>query len=194
MDTFEQIMKDKVDEELIKIATIERDSYQKLAVQAAEFEINNRGLAEDYIDEIKVKLTVEKSILEDVNSNKASLIKRILNFVIDTTIVAFSMYFIYSICSELPNTLLKLILLTYFGYYIHMEHRYQKTIGKYVTKTKVVNIYGQKAKFSQIIQRSFCRILPFDPFTFFFPKKDMEFHDVFTQTKVINDYKNTHPK
>jgi len=186
-NAFEHIMNDKTDEELIKIVSIERQAYQQLAVQSAEIEIKKRNLDQGFIEEIKAKLLAEESILEKVNSNKASIIKRILNFVIDSIVITFSMYFIFYTLSGLPNLLMALIILTYFGYYIHLEHSYQKTIGKFITRTKVVNIYGQKAKLSQIVQRSFCRVFPFDPFTFFFPKKDMEFHDVFTQTKVIND-------
>jgi len=180
-------MNDKTDEELIKLVSIDRQAYQQLAVQSAEIEVKKRNLDKELIEEIKTKLLAEKSLIEKVNSNKASIIKRILNFVIDTIVIAFSMYFIYYTLNRLPNLLMALIILTYFGYYIHWEHRYQKTIGKFITRTKVVNSYGQKARLSQIVQRSFCRVLPFDPFTFFFPKKNMEFHDIFTQTKVIND-------
>ena len=186
---FEQVMVDRTNQQLIKIITVDKESYQKLAVQAAMLEIKKRNLSADFIDKTEKEVISEYSVLNRVNSQKASILKRMLNFIIDTGIIIVLMYFFYVSLSELPRLFTKFIILTYFGYYIYFEHKYQKTIGKYITKTKLVNVDGEKATMTQIVQRTFSRLLPFDPFTFFFPKRDMEFHDVFTNTKVINDKK-----
>ena len=188
-NTFEQVMVDRTNQQLIKIITVDKESYQKLAVQAARLEIEKRNLSADFIDKTEKEVISEYSVLNRVNSQKASILKRMLNFIIDTGIIIVLMYFFYVSLSELPRLFTKFIILTYFGYYIYFEHKYQKTIGKYITKTKLVNVDGEKATMTQIVQRTFSRLLPFDPFTFFFPKRDMEFHDVFTNTKVINDKK-----
>ena len=42
-------------------------------------------------------------------------------------------------------------------YYI--EHKYQKTLGKIITKTKVVNLEGEKPELGDIISRTFCRLI-----------------------------------
>jgi uncharacterized RDD family membrane protein YckC len=186
---FEQAMVDRTNQQLIKIITVDKESYQKLAVQAARLEIEKRNLSADFIDKTEKEVISEYSVLNRVNSQKASILKRMLNFIIDTGIIIVLMYFFYVTLSELPRLFTKFIILIYFGYYIYFEHKFQKTIGKYITKTKLVNIDGEKATMTQIVQRTFSRLLPFDPFTFFFPKRDMEFHDVFTNTKVINDKK-----
>jgi len=186
---FEQAMVDRTNQQLIKIITVDKESYQKLAVQAARLEIEKRNLSADFIDKTEKEVISEYSVLNRVNSQKASILKRMLNFIIDTGIIIVLMYFFYVTLSELPRLFTKFIILIYFGYYIYFEHKFQKTIGKYITKTKLVNVDGEKATMTQIVQRTFSRLLPFDPFTFFFPKRDMEFHDVFTNTKVINDKK-----
>ena len=186
---FEQVMADRTNQQLIKIITVDKESYQKLAVQAAKLEIEKRNLSADFIDKTEKEVISEYSVLNRVNSQKASILKRMLNFIIDTGIIIVLMYFFYVTLNELPRLFTKFIILIYFGYYIYFEHKFQKTIGKYITKTKLVNVDGEKATMTQIVQRTFSRLLPFDPFTFFFPKRDMEFHDVFTNTKVINDKK-----
>ena len=66
-----------------------------------------------------------------------------------------------------------------------MEHRYQKTIGKFITKTKVVNLDGEKASLGKIVIRTFCRFLPIDWISYFFTKRG--FHDYLSETKVIKE-------
>ncbi|QHI34861.1 hypothetical protein IMCC3317_02060 [Kordia antarctica] len=74
---------------------------------------------------------------------------------------------------------------TFIAYYAIMEIKFQKTIGKFVTKTKVVKINGEKPENRDIIYRSFYRLIPFDRISFLFTKNGI--HDLLSQTKVIKD-------
>jgi uncharacterized RDD family membrane protein YckC len=66
-----------------------------------------------------------------------------------------------------------------------MEIKFQKTIGKFITKTKVVKLNGEKPESSDIISRTFCRLIPFDRVSFLFMKNGI--HDFLSKTKVIKD-------
>lgn len=58
-------------------------------------------------------------------------------------------------------------LLIYLIYYIVFEAITGRTLGKYVTGTQVVNELGEIASFKQILGRSICRLIPFEPLSFF---------------------------
>jgi uncharacterized RDD family membrane protein YckC len=51
-------------------------------------------------------------------------------------------------------------------YYIVMEATTGATLGKLLTKTRVVTEQGEKPSFGQIVGRSFARLIPFDAFSF----------------------------
>ena len=51
-------------------------------------------------------------------------------------------------------------------YYFIMELTLGKTIGKFFTGTKVVNLNGGKPNSSEIAIRTLCRFIPFELFTF----------------------------
>ena len=56
--------------------------------------------------------------------------------------------------------------LTILLYFIVFEFFLQKTVGKYLSKTIVVNEFGEKPTLSQIIGRTFARLIPFDAFSY----------------------------
>ena len=71
------------------------------------------------------------------------------------------------------------------SYFIILEYKIGRTIGKYITKTKVVTEIGEQPNLKSIIIRTFCRLIPFDSLSFLF--KDGEgWHDTISKTKVIN--------
>jgi uncharacterized RDD family membrane protein YckC len=69
-------------------------------------------------------------------------------------------------------------------YYIVMEGTTGVTIGKLITKTKVVTESGDKPSFGQIVGRSFCRLIPFEAFSFL--GGNPGWHDTITSTFVVN--------
>ncbi len=74
---------------------------------------------------------------------------------------------------------------TFIGYYAIMETKFQKTVGKYVTKTTVVKMNGEKPTNGDIVTRTFCRLIPFDRLSFLFMKNGI--HDLLSKTKVVKD-------
>jgi len=70
----------------------------------------------------------------------------------------------------------------YPSYYILFESTAQSSLGKLILGRVVVNEYGEKPTFQQIVSRSFSRIVPFEPFSCF---SDRGWHDLWTDTYVI---------
>src|SRR5690606_23868025 len=59
-----------------------------------------------------------------------------------------------------------LMLLIFWGYYLVTEYLSQRTIGKFLTKTIVVSIDGERPKLKQIIFRTLSRSIPFEYFSY----------------------------
>ena len=72
----------------------------------------------------------------------------------------------------------------YFIYYFLFEYFTGRTIGKLLTKTKVVTIEGEKPDVGTTIGRTFCRFIPFEAFSFFGSESD-GWHDKFSKTMVV---------
>jgi len=75
-------------------------------------------------------------------------------------------------------------------YYTVMEATTQRTIGKYISGTKVVMEDGSKPTIGTVLLRSLCRLIPFEAFSFF-GDPSRGWHDTITNTYVIdvNRYK-----
>ena len=80
-------------------------------------------------------------------------------------------------------------MLVTLAYYVIMEATTGKTIGKMVTKTRVVNASGGKASFGQVFGRTLCRFIPFEFISFFFgdSKRPTGWHDSIPGTQVVED-------
>lgn len=77
------------------------------------------------------------------------------------------------------------ILLCYYGLF---ETLTSSTPGKYITKTKVVLEDGSKPDAFTILLRSLCRIIPFEPFSFF-GTLGRGWHDSLSRTYVVDKKK-----
>jgi uncharacterized RDD family membrane protein YckC len=87
---------------------------------------------------------------------------------------------------NIPDFLLG-ILMTLL-YYVPQEALWGKTLAKFVTGTRVVSISGARPTFGQIVGRTFCRIIPFEAFTFLFGGGNpVGWHDKFSNTRVVMD-------
>jgi len=195
-NNFLEVMSKRTDEELIKIVTIDKDNYQPLAVEAAEWEIKKRQLDIGMIEKVNKDL---KTKIDEQNTLDSTIVNswtRLLHFVID--LLAFLIVgLILSLVIDLliPSNTQQIIqwtsfimlIVSFFGYYVFMEFTYQKTLAKFITKTKVVKATGQKPEISDIILRTFFRLLPFDRVSFIFTKNG--FHDYLSNTTVIKDNK-----
>lgn len=127
-----------------------------------------------------------------VKINLASAGQRIGNYVIDTIayyilLIAFGFIFGFlGILDDSPILIYPLAIGTIFGYYIIMEAAFGKTLGKFVTGTKVVTENGEKPTTGAIVGRTLCRLIPFEAFSLL-GSKAIGWHDSIPGTRVIRD-------
>ena len=69
-------------------------------------------------------------------------------------------------------------------YYCLLEGIMGRTLGKLVTGTEVITIDGKKPGFLKVLGRTLCRIIPFEPFSFFGAGAG-GWHDTITGTRVV---------
>lgn len=115
---------------------------------------------------------------------------RFVNRVIDAVLV---FLFMASIFAMLRETTLEdagflhyLIIETpvLIVYYLLFESIFHTTAGKCATNTIIVNERGEWPSFAQILGRTFCRLIPFEAFSFF--NDDARgWHDSLTNTYVV---------
>ena len=192
---FKKVMSERTDEELIKIVTVERERYNPTAIEAADSEIEKRNIDKNEFEKIKERATVEIGQKQKVDSNVVGSGIRFLHYIIDFVIAYLLILVIFIILGFFINPtsnsfiggLLTFITVlgTFLAYYAVMEIKFQKTIGKFITQTKVVKIDGSKPTASEIIIRTICRLIPFDGISYLFVKNGL--HDYLSKTKVIND-------
>ena len=130
--------------------------------------------------------------------NIATWEKRLINLIIDSIIIQF-IYLLFiliigvtiiskkdsfeqSAIIEFNNTLYFLIL--YVFYYFILEGLLGRTIGKYVTRTKVISDLGAKPSLGKVLIRSIVRLFFVEVFSFF-SSKPVGWHDRISGTKVV---------
>ncbi|XMO88190.1 RDD family protein [Algibacter sp. AS12] len=72
-----------------------------------------------------------------------------------------------------------------FIYYFMMESLTDRTLGKYVTKTMVVMVNGEKPTNQAIVKRSLSRMIPFDALSFL-GTNGKGWHDSIANTYVVD--------
>lgn len=112
---------------------------------------------------------------------------RLFNFLFDSGIFFVFAIFISLIFHDVieRKLLSYLLIITYYLYYFLFELFMGQTIGKMVTKTKVIYTKdGGNPKFINILLRTLLRLIPFDFLSFLFSSKGI--HDLFSKTEVKN--------
>jgi uncharacterized RDD family membrane protein YckC len=74
--------------------------------------------------------------------------------------------------------------LTLVLYYVILEGAFGFTIGKLITRTRVVDESGRKPRLGQILGRTLSRFVPFEPFSFFNDSAS-GWHDRWSGTRVV---------
>jgi uncharacterized RDD family membrane protein YckC len=193
---FTSVMSGRTDEELIRIVTVERGGYQPQAIEAAEAEIAGRNIAPERFAAITAAATHQHEEQQAFEQQKATTENRVVNMLIDTVavyILMALMAFVYGYLTVQTGAAFSIVSFyivlaaVFFGYYVLMELTWQQTIGKFATKTKVVDLTGGKPGFNAIVIRTCCRLIPFEAFTFLLT--DNGFHDRLSDTTVIRDKK-----
>jgi uncharacterized RDD family membrane protein YckC len=138
---------------------------------------------------------------EEVTLNLSSRGKRFLNHILDM-IFFFIFSYIFGIFLGIVLVLISPsvvqnfdennVLLNYFLnfiagmiYYSTLEVLTGRTIGKFITGTKVVTNSGKKPEYGTILLRTLCRYIPFEPLSFL-GSDGSGWHDKLSKTKVVN--------
>lgn len=130
-----------------------------------------------------------------MRKDEVKIITRFLNFLLDT--LAFTSITIITILilkkyhpafqeySVQNNRIIAFVL--YFSYYFIFELSMSSTLGKLITKTKVVDqISLSRPSVLKILIRTFCRFIPLEGISIFFSEKKSVLHDILSRTIVIN--------
>lgn len=75
--------------------------------------------------------------------------------------------------------------LLYVIYHFVFEYFFGKTLGKFLTKTKVITKEGHRPSLQVLLIRGFARLIPLNPLSFLFSKRG--WHDTISNTYVISD-------
>jgi uncharacterized RDD family membrane protein YckC len=194
---FKSVMYQKSDDDLLNIVSVDREKYQEKALLAAEEEIKRRNLNTDKIPELisSHKEKIDKE--EQTQSLAVSKGLRFFHYIVDLIIVYFLtlvlfIFLRFFISVEENSNFESVISIsgfigTFLFYYIYCESKYQKTIAKYLTKSKVVSINGEKPSQDEITKRTIARLIPFDNFSFLLKQSGL--HDRISDTLVIKSNK-----
>ena len=144
-----------------------------------------------------------KQLSSTVQSNRASQGTRLLNYLIDFTVFYIFIFFLgiflgilAVIGIEAPlqwllyldgNRALDYLVtsILYFIYIFSFEYFTKgRSIGKYITKTKVVSVDGTAPTQKDFFIRNISRLVPFDGLSFL--KQDGGWHDLWSDTRVVN--------
>jgi uncharacterized RDD family membrane protein YckC len=122
----------------------------------------------------------------------ASASRRFFNLILDSVgyLVVFYRIAIGFILLDIPWIQSHARLSAYgflFVYYVLQELLFGRTIGKWITGTKVVAADGTMPSPLQIFGRTLCRFLPFEPLSFLsnISSKPVGWHDLLSKTRVI---------
>lgn len=119
--------------------------------------------------------------------NNASSSARFLHFLIDLAFIKIIVYFLGKVdflIAWLPFSDL-LTLYVYPLYYFIGEFFFQRTLGKLLTGSIVVDEYGEKPDFQTTLLRCFVRLVPFEIFSFAVSYNGRGWHDQWTNTYVM---------
>lgn len=144
--------------------------------------------------QIEYNTTQTLQALTENKTVSAPLIKRFLNYLLDIIFIVFALTIIitfsgYNLENDEEKTQTLLIVIFFIispFYYILMEFNFGKTLGKIITKTKVISTDGQPLSLKQCILRTLCRIIPFERFSGLFFNGAF-WHDTIPKTKVVED-------
>ena len=119
--------------------------------------------------------------------------KRFANRLLDLIVIFYVMFnqltsfnFFFKGISDFESEFIILLEIPFIlFYYLIMEGFFNTTAGKCATNTTIVNESGERPRFTQILGRTFCRLIPFEPFSFF-GAAARGWHDTMTNTYVVD--------
>ena len=145
--------------------------------------------------------TLDQGLVDQAISNvdrlTASSGKRLANYIIDGIIVYIlnigtSVVYLGIVFETVGDPVSQAIgnffvsIATAVLYYTALEASTGKTIGKYVTNTRVVSEDGAPLTTGNVLIRSLCRYIPFEQFSFL-GSRTIGWHDSISKTRVIDE-------
>jgi uncharacterized RDD family membrane protein YckC len=179
-------MHDKTDEELIEIIEFQNMDYQAWAAEAAKREIGKRDISTHGYEQIKEQIAYNYQQAASLDAIVANPFKRAINFGIDNLILFMLIYGSHWLMNGAKTFSIPLMVFMFISYYMVLEYYFGKTLGKFITRTKVINKEGYGLDWYQLYIRTMCRFIPFDFASYLFPFSGMKWHDDFSGTVVIN--------
>jgi uncharacterized RDD family membrane protein YckC len=73
----------------------------------------------------------------------------------------------------------------YTTYYLAMESIWGRTLGKFVTGTRVISMNGRHPSFLQVLGRTLVRLIPGEPLSILCLKPGHGWHDYIPKTRVV---------
>lgn len=121
------------------------------------------------------------------NLKKGHIKKRIrlYNFLFDSIAFFFAVVLVSMLLkNHIERESLKYFLIPlYYVYYFVFESTSGQTIGKMITKTKVVSVnHSQRVGMLNIFWRTISRLIPIDVFSYLFSNRGI--HDILSQTQL----------
>lgn len=108
-----------------------------------------------------------------------------VNYIFEITINAINFSVSFNLTIGLINSIV--LLLLYPAYYAFFEFKWQKTPGKFLTKTLVIDEYGNKPDFRSIVLRSLIRLVPLDAISCLGDNYSHGWHDKWSNTWVVSE-------
>ena len=133
----------------------------------------------------KLNFYVEKNNPVIAKWGKRFLSSLIDNFIISTVVVFYSISIDNPTISESKILFISVFLFVF--YYLMLETIFQRTIGKMVLNLRVISMKSDKLSFSQILIRTFSRLIPIDAWYCVLAKEPIALHDVSSKTLVIDN-------
>lgn len=118
--------------------------------------------------------------------------RRLVNFVADLIAIALLIEITIQIEAITDyKTVIRIlrVAIVFGGYYISMEYFLGKTVGKYLTGSRVVNQDGSRITLRTAILRFLCRFIPFEFLSLALGYDAKAWHDTLTKTLVVDDKK-----
>lgn len=168
----------------------------RLTDNIADFEDS----CENYVEDTDLKNRLHRKKVS-IDSKTAGISKRFVNYIIDSIAISILYFLILYVLGiifikvnpEILNYLLNdveylnYLLFTFvmLGYYFLFESFTGRTIGKYITKTTVVDKEGGKPVVKIIFIRTLCRLIPFELLSYLGEGK-LGWHDTLSGTTTID--------
>lgn len=122
--------------------------------------------------------------------NKAGFGSRVVNFLLDTTLIFWIAYFVSNLWDvqvmywHYPYIpFYGVFWIIFFVYYVLFESIFRRSPAKWITFSKVAKKNGRRPAFWQVLVRSLVRLTIID--CFFIPFLDKPLHDYLSNTEVI---------